>query len=91
MDESWRVLLMLVAFAAAYTIPRYLLTPERQPWQVWLPAGLAMGVVVGGAAIGDWGLAAIFGVVLPIEIWRTLPTWRALRAANDHQRPPLVG
>jgi hypothetical protein len=81
--------LVLVVLAAAYAIPRFLLAPERRPWQIWLPAVVAIVAVVWGIASRDWAFASIFAIVLLIEIWRTLPTWRTLRAASKHDPPPV--
>jgi hypothetical protein len=81
--DRWYIVVVVCALIAAYVVPRFLLRPEWRPWQIWAPAALAVAVIIGALATGNWGLAGIFAVFMPIEIWRTLPTWRLLRRQPD--------
>jgi hypothetical protein len=76
--ELWRALIVCLALVLAYAIPRYVLTPETRPWQIWTPAALATALLVTGLVMRYWLWVFCFGLTLPIEVWRTLPTWRAL-------------
>jgi len=56
---------------------------ERRPWIVWMTsvpivAFCAYEIV----AWRSWLAGVIFGFAIPIEIWRTLPDWRAARSAQ---------
>jgi hypothetical protein len=81
MGRAWYDLLVVAALLLAYVVPRYFLRPERHPWEIWIPAAFAGAVIVGALATENWALAAVAGVVVPIEIWRTLPRWRHLKRA----------
>ena len=82
-SEPWHALVVVALFILAYSIGRYALTPEKRPWQVWIPSGVACALLVAGLIAREWLLVAVFGPVLPIEVWRTLPTWRALRGRDE--------
>jgi len=78
----WYDAAAVCALIAAYVIPRFLLRAGQHHWAVWLPSALAVAVVVGAFTTRNWGLAGIFAVVLPIEVWRASGLWRRVRAAS---------
>jgi hypothetical protein len=77
--HGWYLALVAVLLAAAYLVPRLFLRPERHPWQVWIPAAVAVAAIVYGMASRNWIFTGIFAFVLTVEVWRTLPIWRGLR------------
>lgn len=81
MGPAWYDLLVVAVLLVAYVAPRYLLRPDRHPWEIWIPAAFACAVIGGALATENWALAAVAGVVVTIEIWRTLPRWRHLKSA----------
>jgi len=86
MHELWQALVACVGLVLAYVIPRSVLGPESHPWQVWSPAALATALLSAGVIARYWLWVFVFGLMLPIEIWRTFPTWRALRLGADKSR-----
>ena len=63
--HRWYIVFVVGALIAAYVVPRFLLRPERRPWQIWAPAALAVAVIIGAFATGNWGLAGIFTMFMP--------------------------
>lgn len=82
MSKGWYDVLVVVLLVGAFVIPRAFARPEQHPWQVWLRAIVAIGAIVYGAATADGGLAALFAVVLLVEVWRTWPVWKRIRGAR---------
>ena len=82
MNKGWYDVLVVVILVAAFVLPRVFARPEDRPWQVWLPAVVAIGAIVYGAATRAWGFAALFAVVLLIEVWRTWPVWKRVSGAQ---------
>jgi hypothetical protein len=78
----WYDAAVVCALIAACVVPRFLLRAEQHHWAVWLPSALVVAVIVGALTTRNWGLAGIFAVVLPIEVWRASGLWRRVRAAS---------
>jgi hypothetical protein len=71
--EPWKAAVIVGALLLALVVPRWVLKPKKRPWQIWVPAAAAAALLVSGLITRYWLWVSTFGIVLPIEIWRTLP------------------
>ncbi len=83
MNQGWDGVVVVLILIAAFLLPRVFARPKEHPWQVWLPAVVAVGAIAYGAATADWVFAALFAVVLVFEVWRTWPVRKRLDGAKD--------
>ena len=90
-SEPWHALVVVAALVLAYCIPRYALTPEGRPWQIWIPTGAACALLIAALIMRGWLVVIVFGLVVPIDVWRTLPTWRALRGRDEVKPERRIG
>ena len=85
MGHGWYVALVVIVLASAFFMPRRFAQPERHPWRIWIPAAGAVTAILYGLGSQDWIFVGIFGFGLAVEVWRTLPIWRALRQQKEQE------